>query len=154
MNALSNITILPSTKAEIKSFVEKAKTEILSGNYNPLEITIRLKAVEDMISEIRKDKEVKESVLREAAKYGSLPFEFQGAKIEFAKLGVKYDFSQCHDSEWDELEAQSSEIDKKKKEREIFLKSIPDSGAVNPITGELISQPKKTYEDGIKIFLL
>jgi len=91
MNALSTITVMPSTKAEIEVFVSKVKTEILSGDYNPVVIDVQLKAMEELIKAIRKEPEIREYILDEISR-NEKTFELGNAKIT-QKDSVRYDYS-------------------------------------------------------------
>jgi chromosome segregation ATPase len=142
MNALTVIKTMPSTKAEIKSFVAKAKQEILSGNYNPLEIEIYLKAIEELIKSIRKDSDIREEVINEAEKYGKISEVF-GAKIELREKG-SYDYTACGSSEWERLDSELKRIKKKKDAIESELKNLGRNvESYDKETGELLSRPKK-----------
>ena len=151
MNALSTITIMPETKGEIEMFKSKVIDELKSGNYCPLDIAIRFKAMENLIKEIQADKDFKELTTNEAAKHGKLA-EIRGCKIETAEMGVKYDFSGCGDSELEQLESKLKLITEQKNARENWLKSFKDV-AINEETGEIINPPVKSSTTGIKITL-
>ena len=123
MTTLSVINVLPANKAEIATFVKDAKERILSGNENPLKIASQLKAFEEVVKELRDDKEIKEATLKEAEKEGKT-FKMFGAEFQIKETGVKYDYSVCDDQEWNDLNAQLESISEKKKARETFLKTI------------------------------
>jgi hypothetical protein len=152
MNALSTITSAPCTWEEITSFVHKVKEEILSGEYNPLAIEISLKAMEETIKCLREDKEIRQQVLDEAAKYDK-NFEFNGVKMQVREAGVKYDYASSGDSEWAILDAQVKELTEKRKAREKYLCSLPFEGAVSAVTGEFLTPPAKTSTTTIVITL-
>lgn len=97
MNALSLITGLPSNKIELDSYFEKAKLEILSGDYNPLTIEIQLKVMEDFISRMRKDAEIKSALTKEVDKYSEKVIDFAEFKITKSQK-TTYDYSAS--SEW------------------------------------------------------
>ena len=151
MNALSSITILPVTKKERKSFVEKAKQEILSGIYNPLEIDIYLKGIEELIKEIRKDEEIKEAIFNEAEKYSEKDIDLQSAII--SKTSRKtYDYSCCLDSTYNDLKLKESNLKAEIKEREGFLKVIKEPIFIDS-TGEQINPPSYKTTDILSINL-
>jgi len=65
--------------------------------------------------------------LEEAEKYGTKSFEKGNAKFQVKEVGVTYDFNNCNDFEYETLCKSISELTEKKKQRELFLKSItPD----------------------------
>ena len=136
MEATSVITLMPENKEQIELFISKVKLSVLSGDINPLELDVRLKAIEETIYGIRKDKEVKSEIIKEASKYGK-SFDYKNAKITISERGT-YDYS--NDMKWVEL-------NKKIKERELYLKSIPEEGTVDIDSGEVMYRPPQKYSE-------
>lgn len=153
MNALTVINTMPSTDVEISNFIRKAKGEMLSGLYNPLDIEIQLKAMEECIKRLRADNDIKEAVINEALKHSDKQFEWRGAKIQVREGGVSYDYAGTGDSEWAILKEEESQVIEKRKARERFLQSIPIDGTVSPVTGELIRPPVRTSKTTIAVTL-
>ena len=122
------------------------KHELLSGEYNPLDVELKLKAMEETIKQLRSDEEIRSFVLSEAEKYGK-SFEWRGAKMSIREVGVKYDYSSTGDSEWAILDAQIKELSEKKKAREKFLQAVPASCTVSPETGEMILSTYQVKHD-------
>lgn len=145
--ALSHITVLPSTKAEITNFVELAVNEILSGEYNPLKIEVQLKAMEETIKSIRGNKDVKDQLLEEASKYPDKTFEFAGAKITKSSRST-YDFSACGDSVWNEMSENMAKMKDVIKAREAMLMT-----GLNPETGETFQKPTQSTSEYLTITL-
>lgn len=152
METLAVINELPVDYIGIGNLVYEAKKMILSGDYNPLDIEVRLKAMEELAKQLRADADVRAAVLAEAEKYGK-SFEYKGCKINVREGGVKYDYAGTGDSEWAILEAEAKEVAEKKKAREKFLQSIPPEGTVSPVTGEQIFAPAKTSATTIAVSL-
>ena len=152
MTALSIISAMPETKAQVKSFVQDAKDRILAGLENPLKIASQLKAFEEVIKELREDKEIKEVILNEFAKHGEKSIELFGTKFTQAETGVKYDYSQCDDALWTNLEKQISDLKAKQKDRETFLKAI--HGDVFDDNGIKLNPPAKTSTTNVNVTLL
>jgi hypothetical protein len=153
MNELAYISQLPETRAQIELFSNNVINIVKDGNANALEVTTKLKAIEEAIKKIRDG--ISDEALEEAAKHGK-SFDFGNAKIEIANVGVRYDFSKCNDGIWNDLDAVDKDAQKAKKERETFLKSIKGQMTiVNEITGEIetIYQPNKSGKESIKITL-
>jgi hypothetical protein len=81
-----------------------------------------------------------------------------GSSFSLAEVGTKYDFKSSGDPIWDSLEAEATRIDKLKKDREKFLKTIQDLVIMSfpdPTTGELlenveIKAPVKTSTSSFK----
>jgi hypothetical protein len=123
-NALSTITQFNLTKSQITAFSTKALEEINCGIYNPLEIHICLKAMEELVKKLKEG--IADQVLNEASKFGK-QFDYKGSMIQLSERRT-YDFS--NDSTW-------SELDKNKKVREELLKHITTPMA-DADTGEMI----------------
>lgn len=148
MKALQTISSLPTTKAEIKTFVEGAKVEILSGDVNPLDVAIQLKAMETLIKELQKDKDIKDYMLDEAYKHDKT-FEFKGSKMQI-KNAVRYDYSV--DTTWKDLKKVEDLHASARRGRELFLKGVKEESA-DPTTGEVILPIPSTSSEIISITL-
>jgi chorismate synthase len=133
MNTLQK---LPTTKADIEPFVNKAIEEILSGNVDPLRTEIELKILAEAIDKIRKDIRVKNYVYAEAEKYNKQ--EFLGCKI---LLSIRNTPDYSGDNEWMTLKA-------KLKAREASLKA---TNGVDMETGEEVVIYKSTEVLTIKL---
>ena len=123
-NALSIVSQFYLTKSQIATFADKALEEIDSGLYNPLQIHLCLKGMEELIKVLKEG--MAEQVIAEAEKHGK-QFDFMGASVKLSERKT-YDFSQ--DSTW-------CEMDKAKKEREEMMKHIT-SPMADADTGEMI----------------
>jgi hypothetical protein len=153
MKAISTINLMPSTNNEVDKMFTLIKQEILSGKENPLKLEVQLKAMETLIKKLRSDNEIKEQMIDEGMKYPEKSFELFGAKFIKTTVGVKYDFSACRDSEYDDLKVKFDNLKAKLKEKEDFLKSLKQQVA-NPDTGEIIYPAKKTGKESISVKLL
>ena len=150
MNAISTITVLPSTKKEQETYIALVKDQILSGYTKPLEIARQLKSFEDVIKALRDDKEIKALFLDEAQKFGAKSFD-DGAKFAIQSRKT-YDFSECNDSEWIRLTNVINEAKTALKEREEFLKNIKEPIAMVG-DGEVINPPSFTSNEILVITL-
>lgn len=106
------------------------------------------KAIEDAEDKLYSD------VVDAISKYGKEGASINGAKINIKELGVKYDFDNCNDSIWNDLNNQIKELTEKRKEREAFLKNIIKlTSFVNDETGEIysINPPIKKSTTGFTI---
>lgn len=153
MEAISVINLMPSTSSEVSKMFLILKQEILSGNENPLKIEVQLKGIEDLIKKLRGDAEIKDQMILEGNKYPEKSFEIYGAKFSKTTVGVKFDFTECGDSEWVQLANNLSISKLKLKEKEGFLKTLKKQIA-NPENGELINPPIKTGKESISVKLL
>jgi hypothetical protein len=134
MYAIAELSNLPETKEQIRSFVEAAINEVLSGDRNPLELDLRLKALEELVKNIRKDDKVKAAILNELNKYAERLVVYRGVHFQKKSLS-KYDYTS--DSRWCELDAEIKALSEKKKEREEFLRTLREPMA-DMETGEII----------------
>lgn len=149
--AVSYLSVLPQTKSERKTFVERCVDEILSGYKDPLEIEIYLKNVEETIEAIRKDIRVKDVMLSEASKYDAKTFDFNGNQITIANKST-FDYSQCNDSTYEMICQEELSAKDRKKARETFLKSLPNE-FVDTHTGEVILPPTQRVTSYLTIKL-
>jgi hypothetical protein len=140
MNAVSCLTVLPSTKKEIESFTGAVIENILSGNDSALKIDQQLKAIEAICEKIRKHEGIKEAVISEAEKYGKGDQEFNGAKFNLVSR-ASYDYSLCQ--MWNELKDQEKAIAEKRKKLETIMQSI-SAPVADAETGELVEPAVKS----------
>ena len=124
----------PLSKLEQSGLVNKIKQAILNGDVSPLEFDIQLKAIENVITAIRKDVDVKRITDSEAMKYEKT-FELCGAEIT-QTTRKKYDYQS--DIIWKGLNATATDAATKRKARESFLQSVSNPETPDPETGELI----------------
>ena len=141
---LSTLKVMPETKAEIKKFGESLIQSIQFGEVNALEIDGRLKAIEELIALVRKSQEMSENLILEADKYGQKSFESGNFKYQVKEVGVRFDFSVCNDSEWDDLKEEETILKAKLKARETILKAITPGTEMYNSEGVQIESPLKT----------
>lgn len=150
--AVSTLSTFNTSKDGIKRYVDQVVSEIKSGTMNALTAKIYIKSIQKSLEEI--DKQISEDVMNEANKYEKR-FEYRGAIVEQCEVGTKYDFSNCGDIIWDELNKQINQLTERKKEREALLKTVKQEGLrfFDESTSELwhVSPPIKTSTSGIKI---
>ena len=103
--------------------------EVLEGNINPLELEMKLRALEDISKKIRADIRIKNAVYDEALNYNGQQYMEHEVKITTRKTADYKD-----DEEWVLLRA-------KVKSREMFLKSLK-APVLDKDTGEMI-QPAR-----------
>jgi len=149
--AISTITNFVTSKDGITKFVNQCVSEIEAGLIDPLHMSIYLKTMEKIIKGIQA--KIKASALTEAEKYGK-SFDFRGAKIDVSELGTEYDYVNCCDVVWNDLNKQIAELSDKRKEREAMLKTIKEPMTLaDPDTGETwqVNPAIKTSTSGIKV---
>ena len=141
--------IIQDTRS-VADIVTSVRTNIIEGNIDPIQAMAAITSIERAIEQVKNDPQVRDICLRELSKYGK-----QGATIgEFtfteAEAGVKYDYSQCGCSEYDELIAKRADIDAEIKQLEKCLKAMPVGGMADTMTGEVWYPPTKTSKTIIK----
>lgn len=149
MNALSTLTILPRTEQEITNYIDSVKSEMLAGYMTGQEILILIKALDKIVSALKKDEEINTYVNDEMDKYVEKTIKYLGNQIT-KRTSVKYDYSTCNDSKWNELKDKETQIKSEIKGREMWLKSLKESKP-DQDTGELIFPAAKTTTDSYVI---
>lgn len=130
MTAPSILSLFETNKEQRQSFVVRIVEALQSGQVDPLKAHLQVKCMESIIKDLNANKTYKSQVLDAASKYGAKSFEFNNAKMEIKEAGVKYDFSNCADPVLVSLCQQQAIIDKKVKDRETFLKTVPEKGMI------------------------
>jgi len=121
----------PETQTQIDLMVQNTKDKILSGNYNPLDLEIQLKAMEEVLKRLRGDSDIKEYVITEAERYPEKTFKV--GSVTITKSSRKsYDYSQ--DDEWKQLKAIEAD---KVNDRKVREKKLRDS-FVDSDSGEIV----------------
>jgi hypothetical protein len=148
----SVMSLVPSTKEEAEKFVLKLVEEVEGGVINPLLLHVKLNAMKKAMDDVTH--KIAGMVLKEAEKYGSKKFDAYTAEITISEIATKYDYTSCGDPIYNEASSQENGWAEKRKEREIFLKTIKGSMDVI-IEGEAITlnQPVKSSVTGIKVTL-
>lgn len=141
MNSLELIRTFPETKELRILFIQDVINQVLSGNVEPLKIEIALKCLEETIQFIRKDVRYKGCIADEVDKYSENIFDYKGAVIS-KRQRTSYNYSE---------DSRHKELKRLIKERETFLKAIPEEGVADPGTGEMIYKPSKKIIDFIQI---
>lgn len=142
------------SKSKQSDFAQNLINSVVGGEVDPIAAFCQLKGLYDSLGLFLKSEEVKMAVESAKEKWGTAPAEFQGAKLTITESGVKYDYSVCGDSRWNELTKKKAEIDAEIKEREIFLRGIKGSETIiDEETGvvEKISAPVRTASSCVKV---
>ncbi len=142
-----------SSKSDADVIATQILRSVLDGNSNPLEIEIKLRYLEFLISQVRKHALMKREVQDEADKYPEKTFDAYGATVTKTQRS-DFDYSQCDDSVWNQIIKDILILNDQRKRRETFLKSLGgDSCAVNEETGELLFPPRKSSSDSLRVTL-
>lgn len=136
-NSLATLNVLPMTKGDIATFVEKVKFEVNMGVINPLQLSIYLKSLSQMIESLDKDASIREAIRDEADKYPEKTFDAYGAKVSKSSR-TTFDYSS--DPVYANLIKDKEFNEKMIEARKAVLKS-----GVDPSTGDTFGQfPSKT----------
>ena len=149
METTEVMELMPTTKAQVNSFVEKTVALVKDGIYDALRLKAQITSIKKACEDI--DAAIKADYIDAAIKYGVKSFEIYGVKIELSdNIGTRYDYSNCGDKIYDSA-------CKIKKEREGVLKALKNSiSIVDADTGEVykITPPVKYSSEGIKVTLI
>ena len=141
---LASLKGLPINKNQQLSFVNGLKSELLSGEIDIIDAFIFLKTVSDSFSLVIKDEDVGRCFMDEVEKYkGDERINNDNFKIEISSKKT-YDYSG---------DAEITELKNKIKERENYLKALPESGGVDINTGHVIYRPPFKSSEFSKITL-
>jgi hypothetical protein len=130
-NELATI-IKPLSKIERVEKTAEIVEMFLGGEQNPVELFLKLKGFQDMIKEALDNDDVKRCIQDESEKNGKT-YTILGVEVTNSSRKT-YKYETCNDSVYNDL---INRI----KEREKFLKSIPETGTADPETGEVIYPP-------------
>ena len=135
--ALSQLSYLPTTLAQVQSFAAAAKNEILSGSVDLKELLYKKKCIERTLEAIFDDEKVNEVIKEEITKYGKDGAGYNDAKFEIASR-KSWDYSQTNDKEFDILEQKAKAAANDLKDRQKFLQTLSKPIEVlNNETGEI-----------------
>ena len=135
------------SKAELAIEQQKARETILNGMLNPLEVTATLKAMEDFVKFLRKDKEIKEAIEREADMYKEKIIDFAKFRITKTQRTIK-DYSVCNDAVYNQMLIDLEKLKEAIKARECMLNT-----GFNADTGETNVKPLDKVTSVFKVEL-
>jgi len=127
LTPVSVLRLFETSKDERGEFVTQIIERLDNGEVDPLEVHLQTKCVEDLVKQITSNEGYKKHVLTAAEKYGK-SFQHHNAKFEIKEVGVKYDFAVCNDPEITALHQQMEQLKEQIKQRETFLKTVPQKG--------------------------
>ncbi len=154
MNALE---IIPLKVSDIKDLATQIVVSIAEGETSALKVAQTLSAMEKVVKEVKNNPVYKRVVLSEAEREDSRTFRMYGAEYQVKEVGVKYDYSNCNDTEIIDLYARREALDALIKEREAFLKAVPAAGMeiVDDATGEMmrVYPPAKSSTTSVTVII-
>lgn len=149
ITAVSALNMMPTSKQQIETFVERICNEVEEGYENPLKLYVQLKALEKAIGDIKS--RIEEKAVSEAEKYGERGvFGAYGANVQIKETGVRYDFSVSE--EWkhanDVVEAAKEAMKAVEKRLKTATRNSP---YFDPISGEEITGIPKESKTTVTI---
>lgn len=149
--AFGVMRLLPDTKTEVDTFSKQLINAVTNGEINPLELKAMFKFMEAVFEKV--NEATKENQLREAAKYSEKKFNAYGYDIEKSEVGVKYDYSKCGDTIYEERQAAFDAAKNLLDERAAFLRAMKEpTTMVDNMTGEVVTvnPPTRKGSEGLK----
>lgn len=140
------------TKTQIKIIAQETICNIMEHG-NVIEMADAFAKVDMLIKEIKSSQMYIDILRDEISKHGKSFQTLSGTKLELAEVGTKYDYSQCGDTQMDDLNNQLDILEFAIKERQTFLKAIPLSGMDVIIDGGEVCKiypPSKTSTSSVK----
>lgn len=138
-SAISTLTNLPTTKSDISNYVALVKNDILSGYIQAEATAIMLKSFEEIIKQIKADKEIKEYIQDACDLHNEKSFEYGDTKFTKTER-PNYDFKACESHRWLEASQNLMKAKSDLKGVEDWLKTIKEE-TIDTITGEMVKPP-------------
>lgn len=150
MENLEKLDFNNVTKSNFKMIANHLASAVTDGVINSLDAYTRLKAIEAMVVEARK--QITGSAKFDLEKYNKAEkLVVNGYTLSERETGVSYDFADCGDAEWTDCNNKIENLKLILKERETFLKTIKTSLNLVNDDGEPITlyAPVKTSTTSI-----
>jgi hypothetical protein len=133
----SLINLFPSSKTEQKTFVDNLVKQVLNGEVDPLKIASQMANFEGVAKAYKANEEIKESLLKEAEKYGQRAFNAFGCEVQIKETGVKYNYSEVGHLEYNSICACIKDFEEKKANIENMMKANKETWIyTDKVTGE------------------
>ncbi len=149
--AISTLSQLPETKQQIETFAYSLEQGLNNGQIVASDLLRFQKAMEKVFEKIKPT--LIENALNEISQYEKNSV-IKGSEFSIVEAGVKYDYSNCNDIEYNTLTIQLEALKSTLKDRETFLKSIKEPlQMIDETSGEVytIYPPKKTSSTTLKV---
>jgi hypothetical protein len=149
--AISTLSQLPETKQQIETFAHSLEQGLNNGQIIASDLLRFQKAMEKVFEKIKPT--LIENALNEISKFEKNAV-IKGSEFSIVEAGVKYDYSDCNDIEYNSLTTQIEALKSALKDRETFLKAIKaPMQMIDENSGEVytICPPKKTSSTTLKV---
>lgn len=140
--AIKIINEIPGNKAGIKLFAEAIVQGVMDGNAEPLDMRIKIDAIEKIIKAIKDDVSFKDCVLDQADLYPEKTFDYNGVKFTKAE-SAKYDYSD--DEVWQAFKDEETMVAGNRKEREAVLKALKSPTEIDGVLSHPPAKKSTTY---------
>lgn len=134
---MSNLILFEGipTKSGVSSMAAGIIDSILSGESNPIEGYIKIKALEDLLKEVKANDRVKDYVLKEIERHGKTA-EIAGCKVTISER-TTYDYTQ--DELWLQYQTDIDRLKLLQKNREELVKAASKKmTAIPDENGEIV----------------
>lgn len=151
---MNEITLTTSTKAAVEAKTNELVTAVTNGDVDALQAWVYLIALENLSKGAKK--EIESAAIQAAAMYSEKTFNAYGASVTLKEAGVRYDYSNCGDKEWEELTDQINALSERKKELERVLVAHREKWVKTDMeTGETyeVLPPVRTAKESLSITL-
>lgn len=140
--AISTLRLLPETREQQNRFAQQIVEHVTDGYGDVMEVELFLRAIENVIKDVRKNTEYKDVLEDEVYANPAKTFKVKTANITKGQR-TTYDFSGDHT--WAELKKSITE-------REKLLKTVNDHNkVVDEDTGECLVQPGRKYTEYLQV---
>lgn len=126
------------TVQEINDLVSNIESAVNNGEMNSVSLIVMCKALTELCDRLRKSPKIKRDFIDQVDRGET---EFQGAKVEKAETGTRYDFSACR--AWQEQKTQVNRETEILKEIEALCKVVkaPTKTVLESTGEEIIAHP-------------
>lgn len=142
---------LPSTKQKINMFSNNLLEMVDNGEVDPLQIYVQLKSFEKVFKTMNENERFK-ALVRDSAELHGKDFERFGANLKLTETGVKYDYSECGHTTYNELAAKAEKIEIEMKYIEGVLKVLKGPTVLKINDKDVtVNPPKKSSTSSVTV---
>ena len=94
---------LPTTKQGVQDFIDAIYQEVVERGEDSIQFATAIKTMADISAAFNKQTDIQDCVVRDVQNYGEKELVIQGIKYQVRETGVKYNFSGCGHSGWDDF---------------------------------------------------
>lgn len=138
LTATSLLALFETTKEQRVQFAERILESAENGFTEPLQIHLQVRSLQDILDilTVRDEKKNKHSdiakrynnILFDEAKKHGKTFEYKNATFQEKEAGTTYDYTECNDQEYYDLDADYQNAKAALEKRKKFLQSLPEKG--------------------------